>query len=110
MEEQDAKESLAQRQALEKLGISQEFNYADHSEIYNYAYHAVDAPSETVDASIAPPEITIELYASSIPPSDSDNGSQQPSAAREPKAGRENFFRDYAGQVTDAGKLCQVIY
>ncbi len=67
MQEQDAKESLAQRQALEKLGISQEFNYAD-AEFYNYADHAVEASIETVDASIAPPEITIELYASSIPP------------------------------------------
>jgi hypothetical protein len=60
MEEQDAKESQARQQALKKLGITQEFNYKHHAEIYNYAVHAVDAPIETVDASIAPPDITIE--------------------------------------------------
>jgi ssDNA-specific exonuclease RecJ len=37
MEEQDVKESPALQHALEKLGIKQKFNYADHAEIYNYA-------------------------------------------------------------------------
>ena len=60
MEEQDAKESQARQQALEKLGITQEFKYKHHAEIHNYADHAVEAPIETVDASIAPPKITIE--------------------------------------------------
>jgi hypothetical protein len=60
MEEQDAKESQARQQALKKLDITQEFNYSDHKEVYNYADHAVEAPIETVDASISPPEITIE--------------------------------------------------
>jgi len=60
MEEQNAMESQARQQALEKLGITQEFKYADHAEVYNYANHAVEAPIETVDASIAPPKITIE--------------------------------------------------
>jgi hypothetical protein len=60
MEEQDAKESQARQQALEKLGITQEFKYKHHAEIYKYAVHAVEAPIETIDASIAPPEITFE--------------------------------------------------
>ena len=69
MEEQDAMESQARQQALKKLGVTQEFNYAEHAEVYNYADHAVEAPIETVDASIAPPELTIEeLYASTVPP------------------------------------------
>jgi hypothetical protein len=66
MEEQDAKESLARQQALEKRGITEEFNYADHAEIFKYADHAVEAQIEIVDA---PPEITIEkLDASHILP------------------------------------------
>jgi len=60
MEERDAKESQARTQALEKLGITQEFKYKHHAEIYKYADHAVEAPIVTVDASIAPPKITIE--------------------------------------------------
>jgi len=60
MEEQDAKESQAREQALEKLGITQKFKYKHHAEIHNYADHAVEAPIEMVDASIAPPKITIE--------------------------------------------------
>ena len=70
MEEQDAMESQARQQALKKLGVStQEFDYAEHEDVYNYADHAVEAPIETVDASIAPPELTIEeLYASTVPP------------------------------------------
>jgi hypothetical protein len=56
MEEQDAMESQARQQALEKLGITQEFNYADHTEVYNYADHAVKAAIETINASIAPPQ------------------------------------------------------
>jgi hypothetical protein len=52
-----------------KLGITQEFNNSDNAKIYNYAGHAIKAPIETVDASIAPPEKTIEqLDASSILP------------------------------------------
>jgi hypothetical protein len=50
MEVQDAMESQARQQALEKLGITQEFNYADHAKAYNYADHAVEAPIEMVDA------------------------------------------------------------
>ena len=68
-EERAEKDSLARQQALERLGITQEFNYSDHAEIYNYADQAHAAPIETVDASIPPPEITIEqLDASRILP------------------------------------------
>ena len=59
-EERALKGSLARQQALEQLGITQEFNHSDHAEIYSYADHAVAAPIETVDASIPPPEVTYE--------------------------------------------------
>ena len=36
-EERAEKDSLARKQALERLGITQEFNHADHAEIYNYS-------------------------------------------------------------------------
>jgi hypothetical protein len=42
----------ALQQALEKLGIKQEFDYTDHAEVYNHADHAVNAQMETVNASI----------------------------------------------------------
>ena len=57
---QAEKDSLARQQALEKLGITQEFNRADHAEIYRFATDAVEAPIETVDGSIPPPEVTHE--------------------------------------------------
>ena len=57
---QAEKDSLARQQALEKLGITQEFNHADHAEIYRFAADAVEAPIETVDGSIPPPEVTHE--------------------------------------------------
>jgi hypothetical protein len=52
MEEQDAKDSLAWQQAMKNLDITQEFNYANHTEIYIYAGHAVEPPIETIDAII----------------------------------------------------------
>jgi len=69
-EEWAVKDSLARQNALEQLGITQEFNYSDHAEIYNYADQAHVAPIKTVDASIPPPEITIEKLDASriIPP------------------------------------------
>ena len=57
-EEQALKDSLARQQALKQLGITQEFNYSDHAEIYSYADRAHAAPIETIEASIPPPEIT----------------------------------------------------
>ena len=57
---QAEKDSLARQQALEHLGITQEFNHADHAEIYRFAADAVEAPIETVDGSIPPPEVTHE--------------------------------------------------
>ena len=59
-EERAEKDSLARQQALERLGITQEFNHADHKEIYNYSAEAVEAPIEMVDGSIPPPEVTYE--------------------------------------------------
>ena len=56
-EERALKDSLARQQALEQLGITKEFNYSDHAEIYSYADRTHTAPIETVDASIPPPEI-----------------------------------------------------
>jgi len=66
-EEQALKDSLARQQALKRLGITEEFNYSDHAEIYNYADRAHAAPIETVDASIPPPEITQYPERSSCP-------------------------------------------
>jgi len=57
-EEQALKDSLARQQALKQLGITQEFNYSDHAEIYSYADRAHAAPIETIEASIPPPKIT----------------------------------------------------
>ena len=54
------KDSLARQEALEKLGVKQEFNYEDHAEIYSYSADAQTAPIETVDASIAPLEASVE--------------------------------------------------
>jgi hypothetical protein len=52
-----------------KLSITQEFNYSDHAEVYNYADHAVEAQLQTVDASIIPPNITnVQVDASRMPP------------------------------------------
>ena len=57
-EEQAVTDSLARQQALEQLGITQDFNHLDHAKIYSFADHAVEAPIETVDSSIPPPDIT----------------------------------------------------
>ena len=40
-EERAEKDSLARKQALERLGITQEFNHADHAEIYNYSVFSI---------------------------------------------------------------------
>jgi hypothetical protein len=47
--EQVLGDSLARQQALEQLGITQDFNRLDHAKIYSYADRAVAAPIETVD-------------------------------------------------------------
>ena len=62
VEEQAEKDLLARQQALEQLSITQEFNHADHAEIYSYASDAVEAPIETVDGSIPPPEVAHEMH------------------------------------------------
>ena len=59
-EEQAAKDSVAREQALIKLGVKETFNFEDHKEIYNYSAEPVEAPIETVDGSISPPEVMHE--------------------------------------------------
>jgi hypothetical protein len=51
---------VAREQALIKLGVKETFNFEDHKEIYNYSAEVVEAPIETVDGSIPPPEVTHE--------------------------------------------------
>jgi NAD-dependent DNA ligase len=63
-EEQQAKDTMARQAALEKMGMpveQQNFGYEDHRAIYNYAqergpHH--QPPIRTIDASVAPPEVT----------------------------------------------------
>ena len=63
-EEQQAKDTMARQAALEKMGMpveQQNFGYEDHRAIYNYAqergpHH--QPPIQTMDASVAPPEVT----------------------------------------------------
>jgi hypothetical protein len=69
-------ESQARQQALEKLGISTVFrrNSITPTKQKFTTMLIVKAPIETVNASIAPPQITIEkLYACSISPSETMN-------------------------------------
>ena len=49
---------MAREAALDKYGVKHEFSYAEHVDIYNFSAHPVEAPIETIDASIPPPEIT----------------------------------------------------
>ena len=38
--------------------ITQQFGYADHARIYDFAKRVEDAPIHTIDASVAPAQIT----------------------------------------------------
>ena len=49
-QEQASKDSLARQEALEQLGIKQEFNFADHAAIYRFGDHVQAAPIETINA------------------------------------------------------------
>lgn len=49
-EAQALKDSQARQEALQQLGIKQEFNYADHAAIYRFAGHVEAAPIETVNS------------------------------------------------------------
>ena len=63
-EEKQAKDTMARQAALEKMGMpveQQNFGYEDYRAIYNYAqergpHH--QPPIRTIDASVAPPEVT----------------------------------------------------
>ena len=48
----------AREAALEHLGIKQQFGYADHAGIYDFAERVEDAPIHTIDGSVAPAPIT----------------------------------------------------
>jgi hypothetical protein len=77
--EQALKDSLARQQALEQLGITQDFNRLDRAKIYSYADRAVTIPIETVDTSIPPPEVTYETL---------DKGRLPQAPTKEPIFGR----------------------
>ena len=52
---------MARKAALERLGITQEFGFEDHSGIYKYADNNSpinEAPIKIVDASVDPPALT----------------------------------------------------
>ena len=57
-EQQQQKDIAACEATLEHLGIKQQFGYADHATIYNFAERVEDAPIHTIDASVPPAPIT----------------------------------------------------
>jgi hypothetical protein len=60
-EEKQSQDMMARQAALEKLGITQNFDFEDHKALYNYAQeHAPinQAPIEIIDATVDPPEVT----------------------------------------------------
>ena len=66
-EEQALKDAEARQAALEKLGITQKFDYADHAEIYNSAGHREGSPMESTHSSI-PDQLSDELISSNTIP------------------------------------------
>ena len=51
----------ARQAALEKLGINQTFDFADHNEIYRFADHRApinQPPMEIIDCTVSPPAVT----------------------------------------------------
>ena len=58
-EEQQGKDAMAREAALERLGITQEFDFKHHNGIYSYADSPINqAPIKMIDATIQPPEVT----------------------------------------------------
>jgi hypothetical protein len=63
-EEQQTQDMMARQAALEKMGVPVEqqlFGYEDHRAIYNYSQERAphhQPPIKTIDASVAPPEVT----------------------------------------------------
>ena len=48
----------AREEALKKLGTAQDFGFADHAKIYNFADDRIVAPIQIIDASVPPPAVT----------------------------------------------------
>ena len=57
-EQQQQRNIAAREAALEHLSIKQQFGYADHTRMYDFAERGEDAPIHTIDASIAHAPIT----------------------------------------------------
>ena len=57
-EQQQQRNIAAREAALEHLSIKQQYGYADHARIYDFAERVEDAPIHTIDASIAFAPIT----------------------------------------------------
>jgi hypothetical protein len=56
-----ARDMAARQAALEKLGINQTFDFADHNEIYRFADHRApinQPPMEIIDCTVSPPAVT----------------------------------------------------
>jgi len=56
-----AKDMIARKVALEKLGIRQNFNFEDHKEIYRFADHSGpinQPPIKLIDGTVPPPAVT----------------------------------------------------
>jgi len=56
-----AKDMIARKIALEKLGIKQNFNFEDHKEIYRFADHSGpinQPPIKLIDGTVPPPAVT----------------------------------------------------
>ena len=56
-----AKDMIARKIALEKLGIRQNFNFEDHKEIYRFADHSGpinQPPIKLIDGTVPPPAVT----------------------------------------------------
>ena len=57
-EEQQMKDMTAREEALKKLGTVQDFGFADHAKMYNFADDQIVAPIQIIDASVPPPAVT----------------------------------------------------
>ena len=57
-EQQQQRNIAAREAALEHLSIKQQFGYADHTRMYDFAERGEDAPIHTIDASMAHAPIT----------------------------------------------------
>jgi hypothetical protein len=108
VEEQAVKDSLARKHALELLGLTQEFNYSDHSKSTTTLIMPWRPLSliERVDRSTRSNVWTAWCKQH---PYTRNSGSQQTQAWSEfQKEGCQNCY--YVGQANDAGTLCHMKY